>query len=222
MQMKIPSKLLYILCFQVIFFSCKEQMSQSDRAAGREGTQSQEIRKIGEAEIISAGLERGRNIAEVVQKILGSTLKTHVQNEGIESALKYCNLNAYPLVDSLSQLYSADIRRVSFKTRNPENSPDSVESILLDAYKYTLEQGDQATDNIQEVEEKYLLYTKPILIGDPVCLQCHGKSGQELTEETSNLLENLYPEDQATGYSITELRGMWSIRMDKKSVVNSL
>ena len=47
----------------MILLSCKEQMSQSDRNAAREATQSQKIRKIGEAEIISAGLERGKNIA---------------------------------------------------------------------------------------------------------------------------------------------------------------
>lgn len=197
-------------------------MSQSDREAAREGTQSQEIRKIGEAEIISAGLERGRMITEATQKTLGSTLKAQIGSDGIESALKFCNLNAYPLVDSLSQLFSAEVRRVSSKTRNPDNRPDSIESVLLDAYQYTIEQGDQTTENIQEIDGNYLLYTKPILIGDPVCLQCHGKPNQELAEETSSLLKQLYPDDQATGYSITEMRGMWSIRMDKKSLVNSL
>lgn len=220
--MRTYSKILFFLSIPLICFSCKEQMSQSDREAGREGTQSQEIRRIGEVEIITAGLERGRNISEASQKTLGSTLKAHIESDGIESSLKFCNLNAYPLIDSLSQLYSADIRRVSQKIRNPENRPDSVEAVLLDAYQYTIERGDQVTENIQEVEGKYLLYTKPIMIGDPVCLQCHGKSGQELTEETIGLLRTLYPSDQATGYGIAEMRGMWSIRIDKKSLVNSL
>lgn len=220
--MRTYSNFLFALSISLMSLSCKEQMSQSDREAGREGTQSQEIRRISEAEIITAALERGRNISEATQKILGSTLKSHVESDGIESALKFCNLNAYPLVDSMSQLYFADIRRVSLKTRNPENQPDSVEAVLLDAYQYTIEQGDQATENIQEVEGKYLLYTKPIMIGDPICLQCHGKSGLELTKETIGLLKTLYPDDQATGYDIAEMRGMWSIRINKKSLVNSL
>ena len=105
-------------------------MSHSDRNAGREGTQSQEIRRVGEAEIITAGLERGRNISEAAQKTLGSTLKSHIESDGIESALKFCNLNAYTLIDSLSQLYSADIRRVSLKTRNPEILDSSTHSSL--------------------------------------------------------------------------------------------
>jgi len=206
----------------MFFYSCKEEMSDSDRKAAREGTKSQEIKKIDEAEIVSAGLEIGRSIADITQKTLGSTLKSHIQNDGIEPALKYCNLTAYPLVDSLSKVYSAKIKRVSMKLRNPDNKPDDIETELLDAYQYSLDESQQVADNIQDLDNGYLLYTKPILIGDPVCLQCHGKIGEEVVEETGALLKELYPMDKATGYSITEMRGMWSIHLDKKYIVNSL
>ena len=197
-------------------------MSDSDRAAAREGTRSQEIRKVDEAVIIAMGLERGRLIADTVQKLLGTALKNHIKDEGIEPALKYCNLNAYPLVDSLSKVYSADVRRVSTKLRNPKNRPDSIELLLLEAYQYTLDQGQTANENIQDNKLGQLLYTRPIIIGEPVCLQCHGKVGENVSEETNKIIQNLYPEDNATGHSITEMRGMWSIRLEKKDIVNSL
>ncbi len=205
-----------------VLFSCKEQMSDADRQAAREGTQSQEIKKIGDGEITALALERGNTIADVTQKTLGSTLMYHVENNGIEPALKYCNLNAYPLVDSLAKVYSAEIKRVTLKARNLDNKPDSIETELLEAYQYSIGQGDMITENIHDLEDEYLLYTKPILIGAPLCLQCHGKLGEELEMETKELLDDLYPGDESTNYSIAEFRGMWSIRLDKKSIVKSL
>ena len=186
------------------------------------GTQSQEVKKVKEADIISAGLERGKTIADITQKVLGSTLKSKIQNKGIEAALTFCNLNAYPIVDSLSRLYSAEIKRVSLKNRNPGNFPDSIESIILEAYQYSVDNGDPVTENIQNIDNISLLYTRPIQIGDPMCLQCHGKAGEDIQKDTEKLLKELYPEDKARGYSITELRGMWSIRSEKKDIVNAL
>lgn len=197
-------------------------MSESDREAALEGSKKQEIKKVNDSDIMASGIERGKMIASVSQKILGTTLKKKIEEDGIEQAIKYCNLAAYPLVDSLSNEYSAVIKRVSMKLRNPQNKPDSIEQMLLDAYQYTIDQGEPVTDNIQEIHKEYLLYTKPILIGDPLCLQCHGKIGEELKPETNQLIKSLYPDDKATGYAITELRGMWSIRLEKKDIINSL
>ena len=48
-----------------------------------------------------------------------------------------------------------------------------------------------------------------------MCLQCHGKPNQDIKRPTLNSLANLYPEDKATGYSINQVRGIWSISFDK-------
>ena len=216
--------LTFCILLALIIFSnsCKESMSDTDRQEAQKGFHSQEIKKVLEADIISAGLDRGNTIANKVQQILGMTLKTKIEDEGIEAALKYCNLNAYPIVDSLSIAYAAQIRRVSQKNRNPRNYPDSVETVFLEAYQYSIDQGGQVSENIQEIDDDYLLYTRPILIGDPLCLKCHGELQVDITTGTEKLIKELYPDDRATGFRIGKLRGMWSIRLEKKEIINSL
>jgi len=47
-----------------------------------------------------------------------------------------------------------------------------------------------------------------------LCTQCHG-SEQSIKPEVLASINNLYPEDKATGYSENEVRGMWKIVMAK-------
>lgn len=197
-------------------------MSKEDRNSGQQGMANQKIKRVSEAQIMIVGLERGKVIADVAQKTLGSALKNTIQSEGTIEALSYCNVRAYSLVDSLSRAYSADIRRVSLRLRSPADAPDSIERELLEAYEYSIEQELSVSENIQDADEDYLLYTRPILIGQEMCLQCHGEIGKTLSLDTFEAIKDLYPADSATGHKMNELRGMWSIRLLKKDIVNSL
>jgi len=53
---------------------------------------------------------------------------------------------------------------------------------------------------------------RPIFIAAPVCLQCHGEPAK-LAPGVAEALKELYPDDQATGYSLGDLRGAISIRI---------
>ena len=51
----------------------------------------------------------------------------------------------------------------------------------------------------------------PIVISNPLCLQCHGAPDQDIAPATLTAIRKLYPDDKATGYKAGELRGLWSI-----------
>ena len=206
----------------LVVVGCRGEISSEDRKAASQGMKSQEVKKVNQADIFAAGLRRGRQIAEAAQLSLGKKLKETMLNEGVHEAIRYCNIQAYPLVDSLSKTYRASIKRVSLKLRNPDDAPDSLENVLLNAYQYSVDNDMALQDNIVSLNDKFLLYTKPILIGDPVCLICHGKKGSEVSDETLSLIKSLYPYDSATGYKMTDLRGMWSIRLSLKEIVNTI
>ena len=105
---------------------------------------------------------------------------------------------------------------------NTKDKPDSLELSLLEAYQYNIEKGLSIESNIKDPHDgKYLLYTKPIMIDNPLCLQCHGEIGKELSEETHQLIKELYPQDMATNYKMSELRGMWSIKLSKRNLILS-
>lgn len=206
----------------LLIVSCSGRINQEDREAASIGMRNREVKKVSQADIYTTGLLRGRQIAEAAQLLLANKLKETMLNEDVQKAIRYCNIQAYPIIDSLSKLYLASIKRVSLKLRNPYDAPDSLEDILLNAYHYNVEYNMALQDNIISLDDNYLLYTMPILISDPVCLKCHGKKGSEVSDETLSLLKSLYPYDSATGYKMNDLRGMWSIRLPVREIVNSM
>ncbi len=197
-------------------------MSKEAKEAARKDLKDRELKRVDKADIFILGLERGRIIAKAAKETLGKQLKNTIQNEGVPAALQYCNIAAYPLVDSLSKSYHASIKRTSLRIRNPEDAPDSLEKILLEAYAYNIANNQPTQDNILEYDEKYLLYTKPILTEGALCLTCHGSPGTQVDRKTVELIKVLYPDDNAMNHSMSDLRGMWSIRLQIKDIVNSI
>jgi len=202
--------------------SCDTNRGRQDNAALREEMKSKEVKRVTVSEIFEKAFQIGDEIAKASQMTLGQNLKSSIQSEGVTHAVKFCNLTALTLVDSLSKQYKADIGRTSLRLRNPQNQPDSLETIILEAYQYNLSQGLSLNPNLQRIDQDYLLYTKPIVLDNPLCLACHGEPGTEISVEAADLLKSLYPEDNATNIKIGELRGMWSIKLSQKEVVLSL
>ena len=53
-------------------------------------------------------------------------------------------------------------------------------------------------------------WIRGIFIERPVCLSCHGPPGS-LDPEVTTALKNLYPQDEATGYRMGDLRGAFVV-----------
>ena len=204
-----------------ILFSCNDQPANTSDKDFQDELRNRELRKISDGEIIDAAMKRGNIIADSAQKLLGSTLKSAIKEGGVQHAISFCNLKAYGLMDSLSNEYSATIRRASLRLRNPDDKADKLEEQLLNAYQYQIETGDILSPNIQR-DGEYLLYTRAITINDGVCLNCHGEPGKHLKTEDYELIKSLYPEDNASSHKMGDLRGMWSIRLSKKDIIKSL
>jgi hypothetical protein len=51
----------------------------------------------------------------------------------------------------------------------------------------------------------------PIVIANPLCLQCHGTPEKDIAPATLEAIQKHYPKDQATGYQLGDLRGLWSV-----------
>ncbi len=69
----------------------------------------------------SAYVEIGLGMAKSTQAELGKNLMGAIQKEGALGALEFCNLQAYPLTDSMAEVHNARIRRVSDRPRNQTN-----------------------------------------------------------------------------------------------------
>ncbi len=49
------------------------------------------------------------------------------------------------------------------------------------------------------------------MLGNPLCLQCHGTPNQDIAPETLAAIQKLYPGDKATGFKLGDLRGLWRV-----------
>lgn len=211
---------LLLIVFFSITLSCKMD-KKVDRSTYEDELKDREIVKVSEAELYEAAIKLGGEIADETQKTLGGQLQQAIKSNGVPGAIQYCNLKAYPLVDSLQQKYAASIKRVTSKPRNPDNAPDSLEQVIFDAYQYNYENGQPLAENLQAVGKDIYLYNKPIMIGNPLCLSCHGPVGEGISEEHYQVIKGMYPHDQAIDYKMGELRGMWSIRLSKKELIRN-
>lgn len=151
-------------------------------------------------------LKQGGEIAQATFKVMSQNLRNAMAEEGVENALKFCNVNAMPLTDSLSKYYNVEIKRTSHKVRNVKNTPTVQEQVNIDAYLA----NKIAKPFIQENSNHSVAFYAPIVMKG-LCVTCHGQVGTTLAEKDYQIIQSLYPDDKATGFNVDELRGMWSI-----------
>ena len=127
-------------------------------------------------------------------------------HEGPTAAIDICMLN----VDEISQNQAQNViavGRSSHKLRNPNNvAPDWVAPIM-ESYQHSERPLKPQTITLPN---NHIGYVEPIML-KPLCTTCHGE------KITSNVLAHIkkrYPEDQATGFKVNDLRGVFWLEFD--------
>lgn len=157
--------------------------------------------------------ERGLKYALTTKAVLGKNLMGTIQKKGTLEALAFCNEKAYPLIDSMSVVHNANLKRVSDKPRNQNNQANEKELAYINSFKKDIKNSIEPKAIVDQLDNKIQVYY-PITTNG-MCLQCHGKPNQDIQKSTLSMLANLYPQDKATGYRVNEVRGIWSITFDK-------
>jgi hypothetical protein len=155
-------------------------------------------------------IEKGNTIAAASFQALSGELKKALVEGGIKNAVSYCNVAALPLLDSLSKVHAATIKRTSFKVRNPKDAPTAEEAKVLQLFQDKMEDAVPIKPLVQK-NAAGIAYYSPILVND-LCLKCHGQPGSTMTAEDYAFIKEKYPADEAIGYVSGDLRGMWSIQ----------
>ncbi len=204
----------------MVLLGCTPEKGQ-DTSSVKNEMKNRELVRVYEGELMAKGNELGQEIVKVSQTTLQNALLQAIEEKGLVGAVEYCNANAYDIVSDLEDSLNVKIKRVSQKPRNPLDKPDSAEQAILEAYAYDFS-PQNAVNQLLELNENTLIFTQPIAIGNPLCLHCHGKPGEQVTDEVLSVLQSKYPEDKALGYTLGELRGMWSVKIPKKTVVREI
>ena len=156
-----------------------------------------------------------RTDAKEFMSSLKSILVKEMQTDGIVAAVSVCSDSAQILTNNYGVKKGIYIKRVSFKNRNPNNSPDEFESRVLKHFEElkSRDKLNETTEYIDVVEVEGVTsvrYLKPIIMQAP-CLSCHGPV-ENIGADVKAILKANYPNDKATGYRIDDLRGAVSIQ----------
>lgn len=158
--------------------------------------------------------EIGSQYALTTKTVLGKNLMGTIQKKGTLAAMEFCNVKAYPLTDSVATAHNAKIKRVSDKPRNPKNKANTKELKHISYFENAIALGEEY-EPIVKSSNGIVQFYAPI-ITNTMCLQCHGRPEENMEPDILKSLSALYPTDQATGYDVNEVRGIWSIYFDEK------
>lgn len=151
--------------------------------------------------------------ALTIVKIFGGTLKPQLKKAladgGVQQAIEVCSVKAPEIAKNLTMTTQWQVKRVSLKARNKNNAtPDKWEKSVLEEFNQRQQQGEKAkTISKTEIINDEFRFMKAQGTA-PLCLTCHGS---ELSIETQAALKEYYPEDNATGYSLGQIRGAFSL-----------
>lgn len=157
-------------------------------------------------------LQAGGLVASATFQTLSGNLSQAMSEGGVPRAIEFCSVEAIPLTEQLSGEMNVEIRRASHRPRNPDNRADAQEMGTIESYLSLLDAGDPLSPRLMR-EGNEAIFHAPIRIPGPACIQCHGVPGTDITEANLELIQSRYPNDQATGFAIGDLRGIWSVRM---------
>lgn len=159
----------------------------------------------------------GSSVVKQTFDTLSHSLKSAIGEMGVEKAVSYCQANAYPLTD----IYSSDsvtIRRTALKYRNTSNKPDTAEERILKFFASQKEKG-IINDSLHAITEKDVTgkihFYKPIIL-QSMCANCHGSKTDAGQSALWKTIDSLYPSDNAYGFKVGDLRGMWHVTFIKK------
>jgi starvation-inducible outer membrane lipoprotein len=148
------------------------------------------------------------NLIEDLAGELQDELMSAVDERGVLSAVDVCQVTA-PKLAAAHSVNGWAIRRVSDRHRNPDNAADSHELEILSRFDTS-----SSPPYVEEWDSSgsvatYRFY-KPIRTSH-LCLNCHGTQ-ERLAEGLVEKVRRIYPDDQATGYELNQLRGMFVVR----------
>ena len=135
---------------------------------------------------------------------LKEALRTGLSRGPVE-AVGACQLQAPEVAMALSQK-GIRLGRASHRLRNPSNSPPDWVRPIMDAY---LVDPSDRTPRTVPLSNGRSGYVEPIFV-QPLCLTCHGTA---LAPPVAARIKELYPNDEAVGFDVGDLRGVFWVEL---------
>ncbi len=170
-------------------------------------------------EVEAAVRRKGDAIVSQAFGVLSSRMGKALAESGHTNTIEFCSVHGIPLTTSLAVTNDVVLRRVTHRPRNPLNRADASElAIILQM------QAEQSPDTVPKpvvtaLKPGVISYYAPIVLNLPLCLTCHGEPGSEIKPEVLTEIRTLYPADEATGFTLGQVRGLWSVEFKRSDFI---
>jgi hypothetical protein len=156
---------------------------------------------------------RSRVLADRLTTELKTELTAAMQQGGPAQAIDVCRQRAPEIAARLSSESGAEVGRTALRVRNQANRPDELEQAMLHKLAEKLRPDTtgappEALLEVRTAQGVERIYLRAIPM-QPPCLVCHGKA---LSPALADAIRADYPDDQATGFDVGELRGAVTVR----------
>jgi hypothetical protein len=148
---------------------------------------------------------------------LSGELAKAIESGGPVAAIPICSEKAGPLVAEVASRRQLGLRRLSDRPRNPQQMAGGKDLATIESFRAAIQNGTAPEPAVEEMTDGSTLVRLPIIASQPLCLQCHGTEA-DISEETRATIRKLYPDDQATGYRLNDLRGIWQVTLGPEVV----
>jgi len=143
---------------------------------------------------------------------LGGAVKGVMGSGGAVSAVAFCQESAQPLAKALSDKTGWQFGRTSLKPRNPANTPDAWETAVMRKFEERKAAGEAIesltfAEVIEDDNGKTYRFMKAIPTVE-LCVTCHGAN---IDSAVTAAIEKGYPDDQARGFAVGDLRGAFTL-----------
>lgn len=196
----------YHLCSKILFalticiLGCDGARNQQiNRDAISKAMEQQEVKRILPAELIEAAHTQGEAIATQAQELAINAYQAEAGTaKGFNSFVAEHTLEK---LDSLAKSSKAEIRWIPANVDSTQIQLSALEQQLWEAYLYNVENDLAVNANVQKINEEAYLYTSPVMLSPELRKKLPG------SEDT--------PSNQG-------FLGMWSIRLSKKEIIQSM
>ncbi|MBO6520145.1 MAG: DUF3365 domain-containing protein [Rhodospirillales bacterium] len=150
----------------------------------------------------------------VLQRLRGEMMQEMVnaQQKGPAAAIDVCRHLAPEINAKIEQETGWTLRRTGLRVRNPANAPIDDEEALMRSFELKAMAGQppqllRTARIIERDGEKVFHLIQAVPMFD-TCLGCHGS---DIDPATLTRIKELYPDDNATGYAVGDIRGAFSL-----------
>jgi hypothetical protein len=147
------------------------------------------------------------------QQRLGSALRASLLKGGYADSIFTCAQTAPAIAGSFARP-DRRVYRVGTRVRNARlGTPDEVDRRLLGRLEASADGPAWELERDARGKATGLRVARAIRIRADLCLKCHG-GRDDLAPGVRDAVQATYPDDQATGYQLGDLRGAFVVRYD--------